>query len=72
MLQQDGRKLAFWGLVFMPPGCASRLLGQDHKITEVINVLFLLLDSQAPPYNETPDWMQSYYTWEQTGDYVVL
>ena len=60
------------GMTFVPPYGASRLLLPSHTIEEVIHMLFLLLDGWVPPFKEALDWMQSAYTADPTGAYVVL
>ena len=52
MIHKDSHNLAFWGLSFVPPDGASRLLGQEHNTKEVSEVLFPFIYGKTPPYNE--------------------
>ena len=51
------RYLASWGLTFLPPDAAVRLLGTPWNIAETSQPLFPLLDGQSTPYKEALDWL---------------
>ena len=70
-IQEDGRKMACWGLAFVPLDSASRLLVHTSNIYESRKVLFSLLASQAPPYDKALDWIQLSYTGDWKGAYVA-
>ena len=70
-LQEDGRKLACWGMTFIPRDGDSSLLGQAHNIYEASKVLFPLLAIKALHYSDELDWFKFTYTGDRKGAYVA-
>ena len=66
-----GRDLDFRGLAFLHPDGADLLLEKPLFIVEAIRNLLHLLDGRTPPFEETLDWLQFYYTTDRTGSYVA-
>ena len=71
-LQSNSHDLSFWGMNFMPPRGASRLLGHPKlNIAATSHILLPLLAGRAPSYKEALYWIQFAYTGDQTGAYVA-
>ena len=67
---EDGRDLACQGIAFVVPDGAALLLETDSNIAQAIHLLFPLLGSWEPPFEETLDWIQFAYTKYRIGSYV--
>ena len=68
---EDGCELAYQGLTFVSPEGAALLLETGLNNAQSSQLLFPLLASQAPLFEETLDWLQFAYTAYRTGDYVA-
>ena len=68
---EGGHDLAFQGITFVAPDGAARLLETLCNIAEVSQMLLPLLAIRAPHFEETLDWIQSAYTADRMGGYVV-
>ena len=69
--KEDDGYLACRGLDFLYPDMSARLLVSPWNIAEAYQLIFALLTSQAPPYEEALDWLQFSYTGDRSGAYVV-
>ena len=68
---EGGRDLSYQGITFVTPDGTSRLINTSRKIVEVGQLLFPILVGQAPPFEETLDWLQFVYTADRTGAYLA-
>ena len=55
----------------MAPDGVALLLKVESNIAQASQLLFLLLASRTPPFEETLDWLQFAYTADRTGAYVA-
>ena len=60
-----------YGMTFVSLCGASLLLESSFNIFEAIQILFLLLSSWAPSFEDTLDWLQFVYADYQAGAYVM-
>ena len=63
--------MAYQGLRLVASDGATCLLSTTHNIAEAIQLLFPVLASQAPTFEETLNWLQFTYTGYRTGDYMA-
>ena len=70
-LQEEVQDLAFQGLTLVPPDRAYQLLGRCSNISKASRLLFPLLSSRAPPYDEALNWLKFAYAGDRMGDYVA-
>ena len=64
--------MACQGLTFLPPNVSACLLGAPRNIAEAYQLLYPLMASQAPTYEEVLDSLQFTYTEDSSGEYVAL
>ena len=63
--------MAYQGLRLVASDGATCLLSIPHNIAEASQMLFPVLASRAPNFEETLNWLQFTYTAYRTGDYVA-
>ena len=68
---EGGRDLAFQGLTSVALDGATLLIKAEYNIAQASHLLFPLLYSWAPHFEETLDWIQFAYTADRTGAYVA-
>ena len=68
--EEGGHDLACQGITFVALDGAARLIDTSQH-SGVQHFFSHILIGQAPPFEETPDWLKLAYTAERTGDDVA-